>query len=261
MLHSDIAISLKHISKRYSNGTLAVDNLSLDIPSGKVIGYIGPNGAGKSTTVKILTGLITDFEGTATVLGRDMREELNTIKSQIGYIPENAALYELLTPMEFLQFVGGLHNMPPDLVEARALSILKVFELTQAVYQRIDSLSKGMRQKVLVTAALLHDPKVIYMDEPLSGLDANSVLLMKDLVQELKRQGKTIIYCSHIMDVVEKVSDSIVLIAQGKILAQGTLEELKTMADRGSLEHVFAKLTTGHEVDHEKVNEFLNIFK
>jgi ABC-2 type transport system ATP-binding protein len=254
-----IAISLKNLRKTYGDKT-ALDDISLDIPEGTVTGYIGPNGAGKSTTVKILTGLITDFGGTATVLGLDLNEQLLDIKAQIGYIPENAALYEQLTPMEYLHFVGGLYRMEAGRIEERARKIMHIFELDDVLDQRIDSFSKGMRQKVLITSALIHDPKIIYMDEPLSGLDANAVILIKDLIQELKQQGKTILYCSHIMDVVEKVSDRIVLLNEGKIIAQGTMEELQALAESGSLESIFSKLT-GNTEGHNKVSDFLSIFK
>ena len=234
-------ITLRHVSKHYG-AKKVLDNISLDIYPGQIIGYIGPNGAGKSTTVKILTGLIDDYEGEVMVYGTDLRQQVMEVKKLTGYVPELAELYDLLTPSEYLHFIGRLYHMPEALIEERSLKMLRSFGLEQQLHQRMDSFSKGMRQKVLLTAGLLHNPSIVILDEPLSGLDANAVILVKELLQVLKAEGKTIFYCSHMMDVVEKVSDRIVLIDQGRILADAPIEALRGQSS-DSLEQIFARLT------------------
>jgi len=234
-------ITIRNLTKLYGDKRVLSD-INLDIFSGQIIGYIGPNGAGKSTTVKILTGIITDYEGTITVGGKLLRENILSVKSITGYVPELAELYDLLTPNEYLHFIGKLHHMSDALIQQRSLAMLSNFGLADHLDQRMDSFSKGMRQKVLLTSGLLHDPQIVILDEPLSGLDANAVILVKELLQQLKNQGKTIFYCSHMMDVVEKVSDRIVLIDGGKIIADGTFHELQGESN-ASLESIFAQLT------------------
>ncbi|MGJ1439223.1 ABC transporter ATP-binding protein [Sphingobacterium siyangense] len=216
--------------------------INLDIFPGQVIGYIGPNGAGKSTTVKILTGLIEDFTGTVEVNGINIQEDPLAVKALLGYVPENAELYDVLTPMEYLDFIGKLYGMEDNLILERSLKLLAAFGLESNVNNRMDTFSKGMRQKVLLISGIIHNPQIIVLDEPLSGLDANAVIFVKELISLLAKEGKTIFYCSHMMDVVEKVSDRILLINQGSIIADGTIEELKTDPNE-SLEHIFAKLT------------------
>ncbi|HAT93628.1 MULTISPECIES: ABC transporter ATP-binding protein [Sphingobacterium] len=216
--------------------------INLDIFPGQVIGYIGPNGAGKSTTVKILTGLIEDFTGTVEVNGINIQEDPLAVKALLGYVPENAELYDVLTPMEYLDFIGKLYGMEDNLILERSLKLLTAFGLESNANNRMDTFSKGMRQKVLLISGIIHNPQIIVLDEPLSGLDANAVIFVKELISLLAKEGKTIFYCSHMMDVVEKVSDRILLINQGSIIADGTIEELKTDPNE-SLEHIFAKLT------------------
>lgn len=234
-------ISISKLEKWY--GTKQVlKGIDLDIYPGQVIGYIGPNGAGKSTTVKVLTGLIDDFRGVVTVDGIDLRKDPLAVKARIGYVPENAELYEVLSPMEYLDFVGKLYGMQETAIAERALKLLQAFELGENAHKRMDSFSKGMRQKVLLISGIIHNPDIIVLDEPLSGLDANAVITVKELIALLAKEGKTIFYCSHMMDVVEKVSDRIVLINQGTVVADGTFEQLK--AEHGeSLERIFSKLT------------------
>ncbi|MBB1647627.1 ABC-type transporter ATP-binding protein EcsA [compost metagenome] len=216
--------------------------INLDIFPGQVIGYIGPNGAGKSTTVKILTGLIEDFTGTVEINGINIQEDPLAVKALLGYVPENAELYDVLTPMEYLDFVGKLYGMKDNVILERSLKLLAAFGLEANANNRMDTFSKGMRQKVLLISGIIHNPQIIVLDEPLSGLDANAVIVVKELISLLAKEGKTIFYCSHMMDVVEKVSDRILLINQGSIIANGTIEELKTDPSE-SLEHIFAKLT------------------
>lgn len=234
-------ISISNLEKWYGTKQI-LKGISLDIYPGQVIGYIGPNGAGKSTTVKILTGLIDDFRGEVSVDGIDLHQDPLAVKAKIGYVPENAELYDVLTPMEYLDFVGKLYGMEEEAIATRALKLLKAFGLEENAHKRMDSFSKGMKQKVLLISGIIHNPQIIILDEPLSGLDANTVITVKELIALLAKEGKTIFYCSHMMDVVEKVSDRIMLIDQGSIVTDGTFEQLR--AEHGeSLERIFSKLT------------------
>ncbi len=239
---SESVIHIKNLFKSYGSKNVLKD-INLEVYPGQVIGYIGPNGAGKSTTVKILCGLITDFEGEVTVKGHDLKTDTLAVKRLIGYVPELAELYDALTPMEYLQFTGALYGMDEEVCFDRINRMMTAFDLKDNINQRMDSFSKGMRQKVLLASGILHNPDIIILDEPLSGLDANSVIIIKELISKLAGEGKAIFYCSHMMDVVEKVSDRIVLIDEGRIVANGSIEELKHQYGDTSLEKIFASLT------------------
>jgi ABC-2 type transport system ATP-binding protein len=252
-------ISLKNIYKNFGSKAV-LKNINLDIYPGQVIGYIGPNGAGKSTTVKILCGLISDFQGEAIIKGFDVKKNPVEVKSVIGYVPELAELYDVLTPNEFLNIMGELYNMPSNIIEDRMHTMLAAFGLEGNIHQRMDTFSKGMKQKVLITSGLLHNPDIIILDEPLSGLDANSVIIIKDLISKLAKDGKTIFYCSHMMDVVEKVSDKIVLINEGTVIANGTFEELQQQQGNNSLENIFAQLTSKEDLGNA-ADKLMNAFK
>ena len=243
-------ISLQSVHKSY--GTKQVLNgINLTIQAGQVIGYIGPNGAGKSTTVKILCGLIDDYEGTVEVAGINLRDDLLAVKRKIGYVPELAELYDVLTPREFLTLMSELYELPEATAQERILKMLQALGLEAQIDQRMDTFSKGMKQKVLIISGILHNPDIIILDEPLSGLDANSVLIIKDLISKLASEGKTIFDCSHMMEVVEKVSDLIVLIHQGTVIAQGTIQELQAQSgNNSSLEKIFAQLTSNDTMGH-----------
>ncbi len=252
-------ISLKNIYKNYGQKAV-LKNINLDIYPGQVIGYIGPNGAGKSTTVKILCGLISDFQGEAIINGFDVKKNPVEVKSCIGYIPELAELYDVLTPKEFLTIMGELYNLPANVVDDRINTMLAAFGLEGNINQRMDTFSKGMKQKVLIVSGLLHNPNIIILDEPLSGLDANSVIVVKDLIGKLAKDGKTIFYCSHMMDVVEKVSDKIILINEGTVIANGTFEELQQQQGNNSLETIFSHLTSNENLGNT-ADKMMNAFK
>jgi ABC-2 type transport system ATP-binding protein len=251
-------IQIRNLSKSYGT-KLVLKHLSLDIYPGQVIGYIGPNGAGKSTTVKILTGLIPDFEGEVIVNGISMAENPLAIKKLIGYVPENAEIYDVLTPMEYLDFIGKLYGMEEAVLEDRIRKLVAAFGLSANIDDRMDTFSKGMKQKVLLISGIIHNPRIIILDEPLSGLDANAVIMIKELIMRLSQEGKTIFYCSHMMDVVEKVSDRILLINKGEIIADGTFESLK-QNHSDTLERIFAKLT-GREENHSETDAIINAFE
>src|ERR1700744_1955032 len=244
-------IQIRNLVKFYGEKHV-LKGINLDVYPGQVIGYIGPNGAGKSTTVKILTGLIPDFQGEVLVNGIDMAQNPLEIKKLIGYVPENAEIYDVLTPMEYLDFIGKLYGMDEAMLNDRAQKLLAAFGLSANVNDRMDTFSKGMKQKVLLISGIIHNPKIIILDEPLSGLDANAVIMIKELIMRLSQEGKTIFYCSHMMGVVEKVSDRILLINKGEIVADGTFESLK-QNHSDTLEQIFAKLpgrdTSSHETD------------
>jgi len=250
-------IQIKGLKKSYGKQQV-LNHIDLEVEAGQIIGYIGPNGAGKSTTVRILIGLDGDFEGEVFLNGIDVRKDPLAIKRIVGYIPEVAEIYDVLTPMEYLELVGKLHGMSSTQIEERATSMLGHFGLVDHLDKRMDTFSKGMRQKVLIVSGLIHNPQIIFMDEPLTGLDANTVIMVKEIIAKLSEEGKTIFYSSHMMDIVEKVSHRIILINQGQIIADGSFEDLQKQSGE-SLEHVFAQLTG--EKDHgNKADDFLNTF-
>jgi ABC-2 type transport system ATP-binding protein len=254
----DPIISISNLYKNYGEKQV-LKGINLSVYRGQVIGYIGPNGAGKSTTVKILCGLISDYEGEVLIEGINIKKDPVAAKTRIGYVPELAELYDVLTPVEFLSFMGQLYNMPEQLANDRISRMLAALGLEDNMHQRMDTFSKGMRQKVLIISGLLHNPDIIILDEPLSGLDANSVIIVKDLISKLSKEGKTIFYCSHMMDVVEKVSDRIVLINDGTVVADGSFEELKQQQGDQSLEKIFAHLTARESLS-DAADQLINVF-
>lgn len=237
-------LRIQNLRKSYFNKSV-LHGIDLEVEAGQIIGYIGPNGAGKSTTLRILAGLDRRFEGTVEVLGIDVRKDPIGVKKRIGFIPEFAELYEVLTPGEFYELVAGLQRLPLKTAQRRAAKLEKLLDLAYTPKQRMDTFSKGMKQKVLLISGLLHDPDLILLDEPLAGLDANSVIRVKELLAHLAGRGKTIFYSSHIMDVVERISDRIVLLKGGRVVANGTFAELNSQARSGSLEALFTELTGG----------------
>jgi len=240
-------IELKNLTRRFGD-LVAVDKVTLSIPGGQICGYLGPNGAGKTTTVKMLTGMIQPTAGTATIAGYDIREESLEVKRRIGVVPESAALYQCLTPFEYLQFVGRLYRMKEETIAKRIVEFCDFFQMGEHIHQRMTGFSRGMKQKVVIAAALIHTPHVIFLDEPLSGLDANAALLLKELLRNLANDGKTIFYCSHILEVVENLCDRVVIIDKGRIVADGSVGDLKQMTKRSSLEGVFSKLTHAEDL-------------
>lgn len=251
-------ISIRGLVKWYG-GNHVLKGIDLDITPGQIIGYIGPNGAGKSTTVKILCGIITEFEGDIKVFGYDIKTQSIEIKKRIGYVPENGALYDLLTPKEYLSFIGTIYGISKEKLDARINHLLSFFGMEKNSDQRMDTFSKGMKQKILIMAGIINNPDILFLDEPLSGLDANSVILVKEMLISMASEGKTIFFCSHLMDVVEKISDRIILINDGRVIADGTFDELKTEKS-ATLEKLFANLT-GNEDNGFKSEVFNKAFE
>ncbi len=243
-------IIIRSLRKSYGSKEVLRD-INLDIHKGEIIGYIGPNGAGKSTTVKIMLGLVGDYSGEIKIFGEDIRNGEVEYKKKIGYVPETAEIYENLTAREYLTFIGELYGMEYEVANKKAEKLMELFGIKDVYDSRISSYSKGMKQKTLVISALINDPDVLFLDEPLSGMDANSVMVFKEVLAELARRGKTIFYSSHIMEVVEKISSRIILINNGEIVADGSFDDLKNRTMDSSLEEIFNQLTGFDE--HETI--------
>lgn len=227
---------------RSFRGIPAVEDVSFRIEAGEVVGFLGPNGAGKSTTVKMITGMLRPNDGRVLFQGRDIREDMVGFRSVLGYVPEEAHLYSYLSGLEYLQLVGRLRGIDEALLEAKATSLLRLLALEGWQHTPVSSYSKGMRQRVLIAAALLHDPKLLIFDEPLSGLDVVSGRLFKDLLEMLAAQGKAVLYISHVLEVVEQVCNRVIVIAKGRVLADARPAELTRLMHLPNLESVFAQL-------------------
>ena len=235
-------IRVEQLCKSYGDVD-ALRSISFEVPPGQVCGYVGPNGAGKTTTVRILAGLLRPSAGRASVAGFDVGEDRLEAKRRIGYVCETGAVYSTLTVSEYLALVGALHHMEQADVAARCDRMLRLFGIDDAADRRLGTLSKGMRQKVVISAALLHDPDVLLLDEPLSGLDANATVVIKQLVRGLAERGKAVLYCSHVLDVVERVCDRVVILDQGEVVADGPTAELIASARNSTLESLVRSLT------------------
>lgn len=245
-------ITIRGLEKSF--GTKKVlKGIDLDVYSGQIIGYIGPNGAGKSTTVKIMLGLIEQYTGEVKIFGQNISSGNVEYKKKIGYVPEIADIYDNLTGREYLTFIGELYGLDIDVADKKAEKLMELFSLKDVYNSRISSYSKGMRQKVVIISSLLNNPDILFLDEPLSGMDANSVMVFKEVLAELASKGKTIFYSSHIMEVVEKISSRIVLINDGQVVADGSFDELKEKSMEGSLEGIFNELTGFNE--HKEIAE------
>lgn len=234
-------LELRNVSKRYS-GIPVVENVSFLLSAGEILGYLGPNGSGKSTTVKMITGLIQPSSGTILFRGRETKSDLPAFRANLGYVPEEAQIYTHLSGIEYLQLVGRLRGMPEKVIEKRARTLLEILSLESARYSAITDYSKGMKQRVLISAALMHNPQLLIFDEPLSGLDAVSALVFKDLMQILAREGKAILYISHVLEVVERVCDHIMILDHGQVLAYARPKELTSLMQQPDLEGAFARL-------------------
>lgn len=234
--------------------------IDLEVYPGQIVGYIGPNRAGKSTTVKLMLGLVEGYRGRVKVFGEDIAKGDVAYKKRIGYVPEAAEIYDNLTAAEYLTFVGELYGMEYNQVNQKAVQLMDQFDLADVYHARLASYSKGMKQKVLIISSLLHDPDLLFLDEPIGGLDANSVMVVKETLAQLATQGKTILYSSHIMDVVEKISHRIVLLNDGRIVADGSFEDLKEQNKEGSLEGIFNQLT-GFDEHEDIAREFVSIVR
>jgi len=243
------AIAVKDLRKVYE-GKAAVDGLSLTVPRGSFFGFLGPNGAGKSTTIRMLTGLIPATSGTIELLGRAMPAEEIAIKQHIGLVPDDSLLFDRLTGLEFLEFVGRMYSLERPMARRRAAELMELFELANEGRKIIAEYSKGMRKRVAMAASLIHKPELFLMDEPFEGVDAVGARLMKDILLDQVKHGATIFLTSHVLDVVERLCDHAAIINDGKIVAEGSMADLRNGSE--TLEDVFVR-TVGADKSYEKL--------
>ena len=233
------------------DGTPILHGVSFEIAAGTVAGYVGPNGAGKTTTMRLLTGALAPDAGRVVVGGVDVAADPVEAKRRFGYVPEHGHLYESFTPAEYLAFIGRMHRLDEATIRERTAAHLRFWGLGGAGDQSMTGFSKGMKQKVLVSAALLHDPPVLLLDEPLGGLDAHAVLQTRALLRTLAARGRTVFYSSHLLDAVEKVADLVVVLRDGRVIQTGSPEEITTLSGGASLEDAFGKLTAAADAYDE----------
>jgi ABC-2 type transport system ATP-binding protein len=243
-------LEVKNVTKRY-RAIPAVQNVSFTLAEGEILGYLGPNGSGKSTTVKMITGMIEPSDGKIYFRGRNIHDDLAHYRSHLGYVPEEAQVYTHLSGLEYLQLVGRLRGMEEKLIDRKARAMLKLLSLEATQYSAISDYSKGMKQRVLISAALMHDPQLLIFDEPLSGLDAVTARLFKDLLVLLASEGKAILYISHVLEVVERVCDRVIILAKGQVVADASPSSLTGLMKLPDLESVFAQLV--RQTDTEEV--------
>lgn len=241
-------LETRALTKSFS-GIPAVRNVSFTLEPGQVLGYLGPNGSGKSTTVKMIAGLMEPTSGEVLYCGRGIRNRLVEYKRTLGYVPEEAQLYPHLTGLEYLELVSELRDLDPKISGARTERFLDLFGLTQARHSPIASYSKGMRQRILIIAALLHDPELLVFDEPESGLDVGTALVLRKLVSELASAGKMILFCSHVLEVIEKVCSHVLVLHRGNVVAYESIAALRCLSSLPSLEAIFAELTEQGDAD------------
>jgi ABC-2 type transport system ATP-binding protein len=234
-------LELRHVTKRF-RGIPAVEDISFIANPGEVTGYLGPNGSGKSTTLKMITALIDPSEGEILYRGEPIDRDIIGYKQLLGYVPEEPHLYPHLTGAEYLDMVGQLRGLPEKTLTEKIDGMLRLFSLTEDRRVAISSYSKGMRQKVLLSAALLHNPEIILLDEPFSGLDVNSALVLRDLIQELAGMGKVILFSSHELETVERVSTRVVILHKGRVVANDEIRNLRSLMSLSSLEEIFSQL-------------------
>jgi len=246
------------LTKRYSS-IPAVQDLSFTLRPGEVLGCLGPNGSGKSTTVKMLTGLLEPSRGLVRFDGCNIQDDLTSYRSHLGYVPEEAHLYPYLTGWEYLEMVGTLRGMPRGLMESKIDLLLELFSLRPARHAAMGTYSKGMRQRILLIAALMHDPGIFIFDEPLSGLDVTSALIFKNLVQALGKAGKMVFYCSHVLEVVEKVCTDVLILRRGTVIAHDSVANIGKILG-ASLENTFLHLV--EDVDTMRVaNDIVGVMR
>lgn len=240
-------LTVQHLRKSYG-GVLALKDLSFTAEPGQTIGLLGPNGSGKSTTINMLTGLIQPTAGSVSWRGLSIHDQLTAYQSRLGYVPEEPRLYAYLSAPEYLRLVGGLRDIDDGVLDRRIDRYLELFGLDSDRYAPLSSFSKGMRQKVLISAALLHDPTVVVFDEPCSGLDVASTLMLRSGVRALAEAGKVIVYSSHVLDMVEKVCTDVIILHHGTVVAQDSVRRLRDLSKAASLEAVFAQLAVDDNV-------------
>src|ERR1051326_8780704 len=239
-------LELRHVSKRFT-AIIAVNDVSFTARAGESTGYLGPSGSGKSTTMKMITGLLEMTSGEILFNGQPIQRDLIAYKQRMGYVPEEPHLYAHLSGLEYLVMVGQLRGLPDKPTAARIDGLLRLFGLHGDRKVPISSYSKGMRQKVLLSAALLHNPELILLDEPFSGLDVGTALVLRSLIQELDARGKVVLFSSHELETVERVSSHVVILHRGKVVADDSIERLRTLMALPTLEEIFSQLAVGQD--------------
>ncbi len=233
---------------KYYRGIKAVDGLNLQIPQGTIFGFIGPNGAGKTTTIKMMAGVLRPTSGRIYINGLDIAKEPSKTKRILGFIPDRPFLYEKLSGVEFLRFKAGLYGMKGNRIGEKTLDLLDLFELTEWADELIESYSHGMKQRLIMAAAVIHDPKIIIVDEPMVGLDPKGAKLVKEIFKELAREGATVFMSTHTLALAQEICQQIAIVDKGRIVASGTSEDLQKQAGvEGDLERIFLKITGGLE--------------
>jgi ABC-2 type transport system ATP-binding protein len=238
-----------HELTKYYSAIPAVRGVSFDLRPGGVLGLLGPNGSGKSTTVSILAGLLEPSGGTVRLNGEDVRDDLLGYKAQIGYVPEEAVLYTYLTGPEYLSLVGSLRGLSPRTIQARTDGFLSLFGLEDDRHAPLSAYSKGMRQKILISAALIHNPAIVILDEPNSGLDVTTTFVLRSLVQSLASEGRMIVYSSHVLEIVERVATDVIILNDGRVVAHDSVLRLRELMELASLEQVFRQLVIETDID------------
>ena len=241
-------LELCALAKRYP-GVLAVDHVSFTVMPGEVTGYLGPNGSGKSTTVKMITGLLEPTTGEILYRGQPIGDDLLGYKRILGYVPEEPYLYPHLTGAEYLELAGELRDLPAATLRDKIAALLELFSLTGDRHSPIASYSKGMRQKILICAAILHDPELIVLDEPFSGLDVQAALVLRSLIRSLAASGKTVLFSSHVLEVVEKVCHRVVILHKGRVVANDSIGALRDLMALPTLEEIFSQLVEETDPD------------
>ncbi len=238
-------ISIQNVSKTYGNsGKKAVDSMNWNIPDGKITGFIGPNGAGKSTTLKMITGIVKPDTGQITLNGHDIEKEPIPAKQQFGFVSDSPDQFLRLKGIEYLRFCADVYDVPQAERGEKITSLARRFDMTEALGSRIMTYSHGMRQKIMVMGALLHNPSIWILDEPLTGLDPNSAFVLKEMMKEHAFSGNAVLFSTHVLETAEKLCDQVAIINHGKIIFTGTLEELKDQyPDKPSLESIFLEMT------------------
>jgi len=247
-------LEIRSLTKRFG-GVTAVENVSFTLKPGEILGYVGPNGAGKSTTVKMITGLLEPSEGQVRFEGRSVIEDLPGFQARIGYVPEEPYLYPHLSGREYLQLAGRLRGMPRAILEPKIDEFLRLFSLWDDRHCPVSAYSKGMRQKILLSAALVHNPDLLILDEPLSGLDVTTALVLRELLEGLAARGRMVLYSSHVLDVLEKICARVVILSKGRVVAHDSIANLREAMHASSLEGVFGHLT--REQNHGAVADHI----
>jgi len=243
---------------KYFDRKAVVKEVSFAVRRGEIVGYLGPNGAGKSTTVKMIVGLINPSIGHVLFEGRHIEKQVIDFKTRLGYVPEEALLYSHLSGREYLLLAGRIRSMPEEALNSKIDELLRLFSMNVAKYSPISAYSKGMKQKIMMIAALLHNPDILILDEPLSGLDVSSILIVRSLLKSLAARGKAILYSSHVLEVVEKICSRVLVIHRGSLVADDSVENLRHLMKLPSLEQIFTQLVQ-HENTEQTAKQMIEV--